>query len=363
MLKFILLLISFNLFCLHNLNAEELTFEKELKQKIYPTGFKLPKNWKEKAVFKSAKSEGNKFMGSLPRHYDLREKGKLSPIEDQGDCGSCYTFSTTATLQDSLSLRGIQNPDLSEEYLLSCNNQGFGCDGGFFLHDMHVNPGAVLGADFPYKAKVLQCPSNLKHPYKITSWSYIPTSSQDDVPNVDEIKNAIYNYGTVAAGVAVTNDFMAYKNGIFNKCTTTTQPNHAINLVGWDDDGQYWIMRNSWSSRWGENGYMRIKWNCNYIGVSANYIVVNNSPVPPQCSPMPEANLGPDKVIRRGMNIIIGVTAKPGTTYRWESSVKPDPTAKTSQIQIQPWNSRYYTIYATTKCGTAKSTIMVYVRR
>ena len=339
--------------------AEELTFEKEQVKTTYPTGLKIPDNWKDTANFKSAKTN---LLG-YPRHYDLREQGKLSPIEDQLSCGSCWSFSTTATLQDSLSLRGIANPDLSEQWLLSCNQQNWGCDGGFFAHDMHVNPGAVLGKDMPYKAVKTSCPSNVSHPYKITSWSYIPTNASNGVPTVDEIKAAIFTYGTISAGFAVNNAFMNYKSGIFNQCDNTTQPNHAINLVGWDDDGQYWIMRNSWSTKWGEAGYAKVKWGCNYVGISANYIVVDNKPVPPQCTPMPVADLGKDINIRRGMPVTLGQPAKTGTTYRWESSIKPDPIEKTSQIVVRPWNTRYYTLYATTKCGTAKSTVLVYVRR
>jgi len=337
--------------------SEEATFDAAPVKGDYPTGLKIPKNWQEKANFKSAKPT---LLG-LPRHWDWREQGKLSAIEDQGNCGSCYTFSTAAALQDALSLKGIADPDLSEQNLLSCNQEGYGCDGGFFLHDMHVSPGAVQGKDFPYQAKKVACKQNLAHPYQLTSWAYIPTNSKDGVPTVDEIKAAIFQYGTISAGVAVTQDFMNYKSGIFNKCTTATQPNHAINIVGWDDDGQYWIMRNSWGSRFGENGYMRIKWNCNFIGLSSNYVVVNSKPVD-KCTPLPEANIGQDISIRRGMGVVLGKPGKPGTTYRWESSIKPDPFERNAQITVRPWSTRSYTVYATTKCGTAKASIIVYVR-
>ena len=340
------------------LKAEESTFEKNTVKKTYPTGFKVPKNWKDKAVFKSAKTH---LLGA-PRHYDLRQQGKLSPIEDQGNCGDCWAFSTAATFQDALSLKGVANFDLSEQFLLSCNHDGWSCDGGFFAHDYHVNPGAVLEKDFPYKGVQVSCPTNLNHPYKLVSWAYIPTNSPDGVPSVDEIKAAILQYGTISAGVAANDAFMNYKTGIFNGCDTTTQPNHAINLVGWDDDGQYWIMRNSWGSNWGENGYMRIKWGCNFIGESANYIVVDNKPVP-QCNPAPQANLGKDLTIRRGAIVTLGQAPIAGTTYRWESSIPPNPTATTSQIKVQPWSTRYYTLYTTTKCGTAKSTILINVHR
>jgi hypothetical protein len=339
--------------------AEPETFEKSPETKKYATGFVLPKDWQTKVVFKEPVPM--KLLG-LPRHWDWREQGLLSPIENQGNCGSCYVFSTTATFQDALALKKIANHDLSEQWLLSCNKQ-YGCNGGFFLHDMHVNPGAVLGKDWPYAGQKLPCQDNFQHPYKLVSWAFIPTNnSTDGVPSVESIKNAIYQYGPISAGIGANTSFMNYKTGIFNGCDNTP-PNHAINLVGWDDDGQYWILRNSWGS-WGMGGYAFVKWNCNSVGVSATYVVFNDTPVD-KCKPLPFVNIGSDISIKRGMGVTIGMTAQPETTYRWESSVKPDPIeqVKTSTAKVRPWSNRMYTLYATTKCGVAKGSKIIYVRR
>ena len=343
--------------------AEPETFERIPEKKVYSTGLVIPKDWKSKAIFKDPRPE--KQLLGLPRHWDWREQGKLSNIEDQGSCGSCWSFSTTATFQDALALRKVADYNLSEQWLLSCNDYNFSCQGGFFAHDMHVNPGAALDKDFPYVGTQVACKKTLAHPYKLVSWAYIPTSIPDGVLSVDSIKQAIYQFGTISVGVAVNDAFMKYKTVIFNGCDNgVTQPNHAVNLVGWDDDGQYWIMRNSWNATWGEKGYMRIKWGCNFIGVSANYVVVDNKPVD-KCTPMPVANLGPDVTIRRGMIVTIGVQTQTGTTYRWESSVKPDQieTIRSSLVRVKPWDSRAYTLYVTTKCGVAKDTKIIYVRR
>lgn len=339
--------------------VEERTFEKATVRKTYPLGYKKSTNWRSKVHFEAP----SKHLLGLPRHFDWRQEGNLSPINDQGNCGDCWAFALTATLQDYLALKKVADPNLSQQFLLSCNKLGYSCNGGFFnAQDMQVNPGAVMSKDFPYQASDrVPCNNNLNHPYKITSWAFIPSDSKTDVPTVDAIKAAIFQYGTVAVGVGANNDFMDYTSGVFNSCDNT-QPNHAVALVGWDDDGQYWIMRNSWSAQWGEQGYMRIKWGCNSIGESANYIVVNSTPIP-SCTPQAVVNLGGDKIVRRGQSVLIGTQAIAGTTYRWESSTPPNPPQTTSQIMIKPWDSRYYTLYATTKCGTAKGVVAVYVRR
>jgi hypothetical protein len=90
---------------------------------------------------------------------------------------------------------------------------------------------------------------------------------------VDAIKNAIYNYGPVAAAVCVDRYFQAYTGGIFTDPVPCRQVNHAIVLVGWDDAGGYWILRNSWGTSWGEQGYMRIAYGTSQVGYAANYVV------------------------------------------------------------------------------------------
>jgi len=164
----------------------------------YPTGLKLNKGWTKKVEIKDVKAQA-----ALPRHFDWREQGKLTPPKDQGNCGSCWAFSTVAVLQDALALHGKGQVALSEEYLLSCNKEGWSCDGGFFAHDYHkaLPMGGVPEAEFPYVGKPVACIANLSHPYHIASWSFLPSKDQNTPPTVDAIKNAIYTYGPISAAV------------------------------------------------------------------------------------------------------------------------------------------------------------------
>jgi hypothetical protein len=364
--------------------AEELTFEKTKTPKKYATGFKLEKGWQKKVTIKDVK-----IQGALPRNFDWREQGKilgtpLTPIRDQGNCGSCWSFATSEVLQDAMALHGKGQIAVSTQYLLSCNNEGYSCDGGFFAHKYHMAlpMGGVPESEFPYVAKQVACKANLSHLYHLSSWAYLPSKDEGTPPTNDQIKSAIYQYGPIAAGVGANDAMQSYSSGIFNGCDGTS-PNHAISIVGWNDDGQYWIVRNSWSAAWGEQGWINIKYGCNSIGISANYVVFDGSspapgptpkpgpsptPVPPsptpvpKCTPQPYANAGKDVMIRRGQQVTLGTPAKPGTSYHWESSAGRGRPLDTAIITVTPYVSQIFTVYAHTKCGTAKSSAMVILK-
>ena len=357
--------------------SEPETFESAPPQVKYATGLKIEKGWSKKVLFRSALTGAI----TLPRHFDWREQGTLTTPSDQGTCGSCWGFSTVGVLQDAIALTDKKQVDLSEQYLLSCNTRGYSCNGGDFIHDMHISPGAVLESAFPYVNKQVACKSGLSYPYRLSSWAYVPTTNESAPPALDEIKAAIYQHGPIAAAMAVNSAFQSYKSGVFNKCDNTA-PNHAISIVGWDDDGGYFIAKNSWgSTSWGEQGFFRIKYGCNYIGLEANYIMYaggtptpgpspSPSPAPtptptpvPKCTPMPYAAAGPTQYARRGQTINVGGTVLPGTAYRWEINGVVNQRLRTSPIHVQLFANAIITQYATTKCGTARSSMMAILRR
>lgn len=197
-------------------------------------------------------------------------------VRDQGNCGSCWAFSTVGTMESVLMIRNAVTADFSEQYLVSCNADGWGCNGGWFAHDYHQwkyivgepGPGSVYESVFPYRASDVPCNPPHSHAYVINGWKYL---SKNGVPTTNAIKNAIYNYGPVSAAVYVGSDFQGYTGGVFST-TQNGSINHAIVLTGWDDAGGYWILRNSWGSNWGVGGYMYIKYGTSQVGYAANYI-------------------------------------------------------------------------------------------
>ncbi len=233
-----------------------------------------PPNWQQNAPYIDFPDKAN-----LPATFDWRQATGLPPIRNQGGCGSCWAFGTVGPLECAIKIRDNAVVDLSEQWLVSCNQSGWGCAGGWFAHDYFVatpDPcgmsGAVYESDYPYTASDAACACPVPHAYNIKSWAYI--GNGNSVASVSAIKQAIMEYGPVSVAIYANSAMQAYHGGVFNSCATG-QINHAVVLVGWDDNqgtGGVWFLRNSWGASWGESGYMRIPYNCNSVGYAACFI-------------------------------------------------------------------------------------------
>jgi C1A family cysteine protease/predicted secreted protein len=224
----------------------------------------------------------------LPASFNWCDVGGCTPVKSQGSCGSCWTFGTVGPLEANIKIHDGLEKDLAEQYLLSCNTEGWGCNGGWWAHDYHggdtpeippgePDSGTVYEAAFPYQANDppdVPCNPPHTHNEKLISWHYVGNPSS--VPSTTAIKQAIYDYGPVSAAVCVGSAFSGYGGGIFqtHECTSV---NHAVVLVGWDDTLGIWHLRNSWGTGWGESGYMRIKYGTSSVGYAASYVVYGGS--------------------------------------------------------------------------------------
>lgn len=238
-------------------------------------GLREPPNWRENAVFDPMTE---KML--LPTAFDWRDSTTLPPARNQGGCGSCWAFGTMGPLECNIKLKDNVLVDLSEQWLVSCNQDGWDCAGGWWAHDYHqwkTDPcngtGAVYETDFPYTATNGTCNCPYNHHYLIDGWAYVGSSY--GVPSVDAMKQAIMLHGPISVAVISNSAMQAYTGGVFNSCATG-DVNHGVTLVGWDDSqgtSGVWIMRNSWGTGWGEEGgYMRIQYGCSSIGYGACYI-------------------------------------------------------------------------------------------
>ena len=354
--------------------------------KKFYTGLLVPKGFQPKVV-KSALTELKNKGIALPETYDLRTKYSLDNAWDQGSCGSCWAMAIAGVFKDVLKINGVTR-NLSTQFLLDCNSQGYSCEGGFFqAHDLHKSPkGGVNASDYPYTGSQGACKSGLKYNEKILTWAYTPGGEK---PSVDEIKAAIFAYGTVAVGIAASQGMSNYTGGIWAG-DGSTELNHAVNLVGWGVD--HWILKNSWGN-WGENGgYMRLKFNANSVGAWANYVTFNGSPSPdptpdpnpnptpnptpdpnptpnptppPPCSPAPRASTGygAETKIRKYQTIYLGMKPAKDTTYLWSATPPFNGNAvpKEPYIKFTPSVTKVLTIFATNKCGTAQASTKVIV--
>ncbi len=208
-------------------------------------------------------------VDELPAYFDWRDVTPLTPVKSQGGCGSCWAFATVGVVESKIKLVEGIDIDLAEQWLVSCNVWGMGCDGGgesfaYFYNqeDACGEIGGVLEQDFPYSATDEPCACPLQHPFGIDNAGFNWSAT------VEEVKQAIYDYGPVCVGVYASSALQGYGGGIFNACESGGI-NHLVVLVGWDDTqgtNGVWFMRNSWGQGWGEDdGYMRIEYGCNHI--------------------------------------------------------------------------------------------------
>ena len=231
------------------------------------------------------------LRAALPASYDARTLGIVPPVRNQGGCGSCWAFGTVGVMEIAVAKGGGPVTDLSEQFLVSCNKDGWSCNGGLTASKYHYNTlgnyqtaaGAVLESVKPYTGSNGSCSSDYAKAYKASGWQFL-TGSEWTMPSNDVIKNAIMTYGAVTAGVCADNGWYNYTDGVYssssNGCGGST--NHQIDLVGWDDATQSWILRNSWAATWGEAGYMRIKYDpagtTSRVGEGASWVAYTGTP-------------------------------------------------------------------------------------
>jgi inhibitor of cysteine peptidase len=237
---------------------------------------------------------------TLPSSLDWRTAGIVpTMIRDQGGCGSCWAFATVGSMESAIAKAGGGLQDLSEQFLNDCNLKGWNCEvGGDTANAYHYNTlgknqsqvGAVLESVDPYQGGDSIC-NKYSHAYTLSSWSYVPVGGNTmSKPTVNQIKTAIITYGPVTTSVCADIGWNKYTGGVYNPpagtwisaCGTYGQTNHMVVLEGWDDSTQSWIVRNSWGPRWGEKGYMRIKYDPTYthsrIGEDTSWVAIQLTP-------------------------------------------------------------------------------------
>jgi C1A family cysteine protease len=216
----------------------------------------------------------------VPSAWDSRQLGIVGPVKDQGQCGSCWDFSGTGIVEiafNKIGLGGGPNEFiLSEEYSLSCYHNGqCGGDDNTTVLEWAASHGLPLTSDYgTYQAAPARC---LYKPtmklYKPDDWGFADSNGGSGVTSPQDIKAAIMTYGAVGCAIAADDAFENNPAGTVFQGSGSTQIDHDVILVGWDDDKGSWILRNSWGSAWCENGYMRIAYGANLVGTESVWAV------------------------------------------------------------------------------------------
>ena len=268
-------------------------------------------------------------------NFDWRQNNGTTPVTDQKNCGSCWDFATCGAYESNYRIINSKSINCSEQQILDCNPWSYDCSGGWWAFQYFIDHGVTRESDYPYTAVRGNCNTSVKVPYKAVSWGYVGSSA--GVPTVAQIKQALCQHGPLAVAVLVTPLFQYYPSGVFNETantwiastgymaneltrpannqfyvcirsgtTGTVQPswplptlsdpnptvndgsviwqylgtlNHAVTLIGWDDNKGAWLIKNSWGTGWGdscgfgtERGYMWISYTSDNIGYAAAWV-------------------------------------------------------------------------------------------
>lgn len=306
--------------------AEHWTFKFEAPKKVYATG--LNKHLKQGEIYQ------DRFLKSapalIPGSFDLRSITPLSPILNQGNCGSCVYHSVTSNFADSWLLRQSNFGDtnrLSAEFLMNSKlDGGSRCNGSYFMATAPATAGGMpLFSDCPYNNGRKGCASTVPLHGSSKNQMLIDNSPKS-------IMSALLQYYPVSNTIGANGTFQGYQNGIFNACRNVGT-NHETEIIGYscetsiDKDGNcalnadgtlpngigYWIIRNSWDTSWGEEGFYRIKMTdssgnrCNNVAEEVGIIETGVVPAPP-------VTPGTDwsKVLKIGAVIAAGLLAVGG---------------------------------------------------
>jgi C1A family cysteine protease len=194
---------------------------------------------------------------NLTGAVDWRTKGAVNPVQNQGQCGSCWAFSSTAAMEGAHFIATGKLLKLSEQQFVDCDTQSSGCNGGLEMWAFQYaksNP-LELETDYPYTARTGKCHAD-KTKEIVSALKYTAVPKKSDA----QLKAAIDAQPTCVSVEADT-DFQMYKSGILNAKNCGTNLDHAVTAVGYGADAsgnQYYIVRNSWGASWGEQGYIRI---------------------------------------------------------------------------------------------------------
>ncbi|OIT32702.1 PREDICTED: zingipain-2-like isoform X1 [Nicotiana attenuata] len=229
----------------------DLTAEEFLS--YYTTGIKLSNSYSQ--IQSSFKYEN---LSDVPSVMDWRRSGAVTRIKHQGQCGCCWAFSAVAALEGANKLSTGNLISLSEQQLLDCTTENNGCDGGLMTtaYDFIIkNGGIATESNYPYEEYQDSCKSQeiMNSAVKISRYETLPSTESALLKAVAK--------QPVSIGVAVNEEFHLYQSGVYNGNCEGQELNHAVTVIGYgiENNGtKYWLIKNSWGSSWGENGYMKI---------------------------------------------------------------------------------------------------------
>jgi len=205
-----------------------------------------------------------KTLKDYPTEKNWVDDGAVTPVKNQEDCGSCWSFSVTGNMEGVYKVAHGELPVLSEQQFVDCDHDCMeykgqkvcdsGCSGGLMPNAMAyaIREGVTTEEKYPYKAKEGTCKYDSSQAlYHFSDWRAVNGTDVDMVAALNDI-------GPLSVGVDATL-WQLYMGGIFNLICGKTL-NHGVLLVGYgvEKKKEFWIIKNSWGKNWGEKGYLRL---------------------------------------------------------------------------------------------------------
>jgi cathepsin L len=229
---------------------------------------------------------------------DWRTQGKVTPVTSPQACGNCWAFSTTAQTEAAFLMNSYSVTELSEQQVVDCSHAevvASDCSrGGYQFKALIYATQAALATrvQYPYSGtgQEAACKTSIIGSYKLLTWGWVNGSSS--VPSNDTLKNALCKYGPITVGIFTTPALQNFTGGgaVFDENASSNDTNHFVLLIGWDDQKQAWLIKNSWGDRWADKGYAWIHYGTNRIGAWSTWAQAPLKGAPPKATVLLEMN-------------------------------------------------------------------------
>ena len=221
----------------------------------------------EKPLFETNTIIQQTTITSLPKSVDWVSAGAVTPVKDQGQCGSCWSFSTTGALEGAYFVKYGALASFSEQQLVDCDTltnggRDHGCNGGLMDNAfawIKKNGGLCSEQDYPYVSGTTKTAGTCKTTCHVNSNSKVLSFVDIKANSDDAMMSALAQQPVSVAIEADQPAFQLYKSGVFTG-TCGTNLDHGVLVVGYGTDGtlDYYTVKNSWGPTWGLNGYIKL---------------------------------------------------------------------------------------------------------